>query len=35
MGLDKIVPNVKKMFKSDIGYNGYFLDSGKLFKVEL
>jgi len=35
MGLDKIVPNVKKMFKSDIGYNGYFLDSGKLFKVKL
>lgn len=35
MGLQRIIPYVKNMFKSTIGYDGYYLDSGKLFRVDL
>ncbi len=35
MGLKNLIPNIKSLFKSKIGYNGYFLDGGKLFRVEL
>ncbi|MBM3232468.1 hypothetical protein FJZ21_03790 [Candidatus Pacearchaeota archaeon] len=35
MGLQRIIPYVKNMFKSRIGYNGYYLDCGKLFRVDL
>lgn len=33
MGLTKVIPYVKKLFRSDIGFKGYFLDSGKLFHI--
>ena len=33
MGLTKIMPYVKNLFKSDIGFKGYFLDGGKLFHI--
>lgn len=33
MGLTKLVPYVKSLFRSDIGFKGYFLDSGKLFHI--
>lgn len=35
MGLSRIVPYVKNMFKSKVGYDGYYLDRGKLFRVDL
>ncbi|MEK6908694.1 MAG: hypothetical protein AABX23_01435 [Nanoarchaeota archaeon] len=35
MGLQKIVPYVKDLFRSKIGYDGYYLDGGKLFRVDL
>lgn len=35
MGLRRIIPYVKSMFKSTIGYEGYYLDGGKLFRVDL
>lgn len=35
MGLNRIVPYLSNMFKSNIGYRGYFLDQGKLFRVNL
>lgn len=35
MGLQRIIPYVKSMFKSRIGYDGYYLDGGKLFRVDL
>lgn len=35
MGLKNLIPNLKSLFKSKIGYDGYFLDGGKLFRVEL
>ena len=35
MGLQNLVPYVKGLFKSKIGYDGYFLDRGKLCRVEL
>ncbi len=35
MGLQRIIPYVKNMFKSKIGYDGYYLDGGKLFRVDL
>lgn len=35
MGLHRIIPYVKGMFKSKIGYDGYYLDGGKLFRVDL
>lgn len=35
MGLQRIIPYVKNMFKSKVGYDGYFLDRGKLFRVDL
>jgi hypothetical protein len=35
MGLQRIIPYVKNMFKSRIGYDGYYLDNGKLFRVDL
>ena len=34
MGLARIVPYVKSLFKSKIGYEGYFLDGGKLLRIE-
>ncbi len=34
MGLTKIIPYVKNLFKSKIGYEGYFLDNGKLFHID-
>ncbi len=33
MGLTKLVPYIKNLFKSDVGFKGYFLDGGKLFRV--
>ncbi len=33
MGLVKIIPHITKLFKSDVGFRGYFLDGGKLFQV--
>ncbi|MEK6847333.1 MAG: hypothetical protein AABY16_04145 [Nanoarchaeota archaeon] len=33
MGLTRLVPYIKGLFKSDVGFKGYFLDSGKLFHV--
>ena len=35
MGLAGIIPYVKKMFKAKVGYDGYYLDRGKLFRVDL
>lgn len=35
MGLYKIIPNLKNMFKAKIGYEGYYLDRGQLFRVNL
>lgn len=35
MGLHHVVPYVKKLFRSKVGYNGYFLDSGKLFRADI
>lgn len=35
MGLQRIIPYVKSMFKAKIGYEGYYLDGGKLFRVDL
>lgn len=35
MGLQRIIPYVKNMFKSRVGYDGYYLDGGKLFRVDL
>jgi hypothetical protein len=35
MGLNRVIPYLSNMFKSNIGYRGYFLDQGKLFRVEL
>ena len=35
MGLHRIIPYVKSMFKSKVGYDGYYLDGGKLFRVDL
>lgn len=35
MGLSNLVPYVKKMFRSSIGYNGYYLDAGNLRHVNL
>ncbi|MEK6793053.1 MAG: hypothetical protein AABX96_02140 [Nanoarchaeota archaeon] len=35
MGLNNIIPSLKSLFKSEVGYQGYYLDGGKLFHVEL
>lgn len=35
MGLNNLIPGVKRLFKSKIGYNGYYLDGGNLFHVEV
>jgi hypothetical protein len=35
MGLNRIIPYVKTMFKAKIGYEGYYLDRGQLFRVDL
>jgi|SRR3989344_28390 len=35
MGLKNIIPNLKSLFKAEIGYDGYYLDGGKLFRVYL
>lgn len=35
MGLTKLIPQVKRLFKANVGYKGYFLDSGKLLRVQL
>jgi len=34
MGLNNIIPSLKSLFKSKVGYNGYYLDGGKLFHIE-
>ncbi len=34
MSLDNMIPYVQKLFKSDIGYNGYYLDAGNLCRVD-
>ena len=34
MGLTKLVPYVKNLFKADIGFKGYYLDHGKLFHID-
>ena len=33
MSLDNMIPYVQKLFKSDIGYKGYYLDAGNLYRV--
>ncbi len=33
MELDNMIPYVQKLFKSNIGYKGYYLDAGKLCRV--
>jgi len=35
MGLNKIIPYVKNLFKAKVGYEGYYLDRGELFRVNL
>src|SRR3989344_3491855 len=30
MGLARLVPYIKNLFRSSVGFQGYFLDSGKL-----
>ena len=35
MGLTKLIPYVKRLFKSRVGYEGYYLDRGELFRVDL
>ncbi len=35
MGLKNIIPHVKSLFKAKVGYDGYYLDGGKLFHVDL
>ena len=35
MGLHRIIPYVKNLFKAKVGYEGYYLDSGELFRVDL
>ena len=35
MGLYLLIPYVKTMFKAKIGYDGYYLDRGQLFRVDL
>ena len=34
MGLTKIIPYVKKLFKADVGFKGYYLDRGELRHVD-
>ena len=33
MGLEKMIPYVKNLFKSKVGYEGYYLDAGKLCRI--
>ncbi len=33
MGLERVIPYVKSLFRSEVGYKGYYLDGGKLFRV--
>ena len=35
MGFHRVVPYVKNLFRAKVGYEGYFLDSGQLFRVDL
>lgn len=35
MGLIRIIPYVMSLFRAKIGYDGYYLDNGKLFRVDL
>lgn len=35
MGLNRIIPYVKSLFRARVGYEGYYLDNGKLFRVNL
>ena len=34
MRLNRIIPKVKALFRSKVGYDGYFLDAGKLCHVD-
>ena len=34
MGMEKMIPYVKNIFKSKIGYKGYYLDAGNLCRVD-
>ena len=33
MGMEKKIPYVNNLFRADIGYKGYYLDAGKLYRV--
>lgn len=34
MGMENIIPYAKNLFKSKVGYNGYYLDAGNLYRVD-
>ena len=33
MGMSNLIPYAKKLFKSKVGYDGYYLDSGNLCRT--
>ncbi len=34
MGMTSAVPYARDLFRSDVGYNGYYLDAGKLCSID-
>lgn len=34
MGLHHMIPYVKGLFRSEVGYEGYYLDAGNLYHVD-
>ncbi len=35
MGLIKLIPHIKNLFRSEIGYRGYYLDAGNLRHIDM
>lgn len=34
IGMPEIVPKIKSLFKASIGYQGYYLNAGNLYRVD-